>query len=250
MPSSVVFAQYLPGALFVAGILLLIVLLIVNLARRGARRSSMQEDPREFIERVRSQARHPTRAHISSSFSSAAPGLNGSATPADGSALLEFDAMVRNLMAQLDNKTTMLELLLQQADERLSLLEDALDRAPGASISPAKAATGERAATTPTGMFPLPHQESVESLLLTVDDTHEPLPRTPGASLSLQTHLPSTVPVRLVDDRSNTFPSRPNDPLSASVCELSDRGRTPVEIAQLLDEQVGKVELILALRSA
>lgn len=42
--------------------------------------------------------------------------------------------------------------------------------------------------------------------------------------------------------------SEPLDPLTRSVYELNDAGRRPVEIAQALDEQVGKVELILALR--
>ncbi len=39
------------------------------------------------------------------------------------------------------------------------------------------------------------------------------------------------------------------DPLTEEIYELADAGRTPVEIAQDLDEQVGKVELILALRA-
>ena len=38
------------------------------------------------------------------------------------------------------------------------------------------------------------------------------------------------------------------DPLTEEIYELADAGRTSVEIAQRLDEQVGKVELILALR--
>ncbi len=38
------------------------------------------------------------------------------------------------------------------------------------------------------------------------------------------------------------------DPLTGAVYELADTGRSPVEIAKELDEQVGKVELILALR--
>ena len=43
-------------------------------------------------------------------------------------------------------------------------------------------------------------------------------------------------------------PSMPLDPLTEAVYEQSDNGLTPVEIAQQLDEQIGKVELILALR--
>jgi hypothetical protein len=40
----------------------------------------------------------------------------------------------------------------------------------------------------------------------------------------------------------------PLDPLTRSVYEHADSGLSPLEIAQQLDEQVGKVELILALR--
>ena len=43
-------------------------------------------------------------------------------------------------------------------------------------------------------------------------------------------------------------PPRPLDPLTQGVYELADTGRSPLEIAQQMDEQVGKVELILALR--
>jgi hypothetical protein len=44
------------------------------------------------------------------------------------------------------------------------------------------------------------------------------------------------------------MPSPPVDSLTRSIYDMSDAGSTPVEIAQRLDEQVGKVELILALR--
>lgn len=44
--------------------------------------------------------------------------------------------------------------------------------------------------------------------------------------------------------------SRSVDPVTRAVYDLADQGRSPVEIAQALDEQVGKVELILALRAA
>jgi len=42
--------------------------------------------------------------------------------------------------------------------------------------------------------------------------------------------------------------TRPLDPLTRAVYEHADAGLGPVEIARRLDEQVGKVELILALR--
>ncbi len=45
-------------------------------------------------------------------------------------------------------------------------------------------------------------------------------------------------------------PPDPDADLKARVCELSDMGNDPIEIAKQLDEHVGKVELILALRKS
>jgi seryl-tRNA synthetase len=45
-----------------------------------------------------------------------------------------------------------------------------------------------------------------------------------------------------------TESSTPDDTLKRSVCGLADQGHDPIEIARRLNEHVGKVELILALR--
>ncbi len=47
----------------------------------------------------------------------------------------------------------------------------------------------------------------------------------------------------------STPPDPVLDPLSQSVHDLADSGQSAIQIAQSLDEQVGKVELILALRN-
>ncbi len=44
-------------------------------------------------------------------------------------------------------------------------------------------------------------------------------------------------------------PGRATDPLNERILELASEGRTPVEIAQTLNEHLGKVELILALHA-
>lgn len=44
-------------------------------------------------------------------------------------------------------------------------------------------------------------------------------------------------------------PAVPDDPLARSVYELADQGVDPPDIAQRLNEHLGKVELIMALRS-
>jgi hypothetical protein len=41
----------------------------------------------------------------------------------------------------------------------------------------------------------------------------------------------------------------PDDPLARQVYQLADTGLAPADIAQKIGEHVGKVELILALRS-
>lgn len=62
-----------------------------------------------------------------------------------------------------------------------------------------------------------------------------------GSSVETSSHNARSAPVRSV-------PKEPLDPLTRSVYELADDGRSPVEIARELDEQIGKVDLILALR--
>ena len=49
--------------------------------------------------------------------------------------------------------------------------------------------------------------------------------------------------------RQSTHADRTVDSLTLAVYERADAGRNPIEIARELEEQVGKVELILALRS-
>lgn len=45
-------------------------------------------------------------------------------------------------------------------------------------------------------------------------------------------------------------PEPPEDPLATSIYALADAGHDPIHIAQKLSQDVGKIELILALRSA
>ncbi len=68
------------------------------------------------------------------------------------------------------------------------------------------------------------------------------------ATLGLRTAPAATAPTAAAHapPRSNGGPA--NDALTQNVYELSDAGRSSLEIAQRLDEQVGKIELILALR--
>lgn len=100
--------------------------------------------------------------------------------------MAEMVETARRLGAQLDNKAQRLDTLIRHADERIAVLQGAVEAAQ---------------------------------------------PEPPPAV--------ETPPARQ---------PRPIDPLTRVIYQQADAGLSPVEIAQQLDEQVGKVELILALR--
>lgn len=67
------------------------------------------------------------------------------------------------------------------------------------------------------------------------------------AALPRETNGEETAPERPRGARDAGEPPL-RDPLAIEICRLADEGLSPVEIAQQLDEHVGKVDLILALR--
>ncbi len=157
------------------------VILMVSIRGKIARRNMNRPSPREWIEHIKAvRHRHDDAQAVS-------------AQPVD---------TARRLGAQLDNKAQRLELLLQEADERIAELSEAKDaglRAAAESVAGREGAFG--------------------------DPDHGPF-------------------------KPSHDPPRQLDPLTQGVYELADTGRSPLEIAQQMDEQVGKVELILALRDA
>lgn len=122
----------------------------------------------------------------------------------------------QRLMAQLDNKAARLEQLIADADDRMQRL---------ARSSPS------RESTTPAAP-PL----RVESI------------RPPAAPLEKQTIAPRASRQNNVSSSQTDQFHGAIDPLMRAVYDLADDGRRPIEIARELDEQVGKIELILALR--
>lgn len=95
----------LPGALMAFGVLVLIMIMIRMLKRNLSRNAPAQEGtPRERIERIRAEAsaRSPTE-----SFQA------------------DAEELTRRLGAILDNKAARLELLIEEADDRLAKLDRA-----------------------------------------------------------------------------------------------------------------------------
>ena len=226
MPSSATFglAEHLPGLLMAAGVSLLTFLLIMNLRLKIQRRAASRHISPAFAAGSAGGAgglaagEHLHR-HGSGSTRSFQP-----ATIDDPQTVAAHES-VRLLMTALDTRCKTLEVLLRQADDRIRRLEDALDDRVGASISPTRTAVPERARRAPA-------------------ETSASVSPSPAAGAVASDEAPS---VKVAPYGAEYF-SEVVDPLTANVYELADRGRTPVEIARNLDEQVGKVELILALR--
>jgi hypothetical protein len=156
----------LAPVLLVAGVVILGVLLTFGIRAKIARRNRDRPSPRELIEQVKATHEQADDAHAVASH---------------------LADTARRLSAQLDNKARRLEVLIRQADERITALSGGVNGPPLARPDAAR------------------------------DDAAPPAP-------------PAL------------------DPLTRSVYEHADTGLSALEIAQQLDEQVGKVELILALR--
>ena len=86
--------------------------------------------------------------------------------------------------------------------------------------------------------------QRLEKLIGQADERIAAMSAAPRADIHRATEAPA-------EPRPPASPvPRERDPLTRAVYELADQGRTPLEIAQELDEQVGKIELIIALRAA
>ena len=173
---SVFEGSYLPMMAVVA-VVGISVLLMISIRSKIARRNADRLSPRELIEQLKSAGRHRGDAQ---------------------SASAELLESAQQLAARLDNKAARLEVLIQQADERISLMSQLSGTGGVAQDGPSL-----------TGVAELDRA------------------RTPVAA--------NGPPISL-------------DPLTQSVYELADSGYQSIQIAQELDEQVGKVELILSLR--
>lgn len=210
MPSVNSFSQYLPHLLWIFSILILVTLALMNLRTRWARRRLTTERPREFIDRVRADAVRQA-PEASRRAAMIEPHRNKSGE-SEESGVMPAEAVERRLESELETKQAVLRTLIRQADERIAMLNGLLDRLPAASISPRRLGSQAMTSTVTRHDHDRAHR----------DDSAAAIPIIPDRPLS--------------------------DPLTSSIYELADRGRSPIEIARELNEQVGKVQLILALR--
>ncbi len=134
--------------------------------------------------------------------------------------LPEAEELAERLAARLDEKADRLERLIAQADERIDRLSPS-DRSPRSGHHLGRPSGGGGGGGGGAG--------------------------TGGASRMIE---PRPGAAAQSGARADLFASDEIDPLTRQIFRLSDEGLKPLDIAQRLDEQVGKVELILALRDA
>ncbi|MEM7228195.1 MAG: hypothetical protein AAF432_05190 [Planctomycetota bacterium] len=172
----------LSQVLMVVGVVMIGFLITISIRGKIAKRNANRPSPREHIESLKSNLHD--RQDL-------------------GALRAEMYETAQMLASQLTARTTELEQLIVDADERIAMLR---------------------------GQQPVPQAAA-----------------DPPAPLSFPTPTTSTTeesPRR----GSAPEPASDVDPLTRSVYSLADAGHDATTIARELDEQIGKVELILALR--
>lgn len=185
--------NWLPGAVAALGILLITTTLLRRWVKksRAARNHDPREKLREQRETLQNRAERDSLEHL----------------------MVEVQELTRICAAQIENRATKLEHLIELADRRLADLEQASSRRSD----------------------PLPSSAERDR---TIEARPAAMPSNRSRDWSAESDEPSE------------SPAQRRDQLAERVHELSAMGLKSVEIARQLDEQVGKVELILALRSA
>lgn len=129
--------------------------------------------------------------------------------------MAEVEQLAKRFGTQLDAKTMHMERLLDEADRKIAELKQLEQTRQHAMMLQASA---------PAHYTPPPSPSPEPPALAPAEHNPPPVAHPPAPS--------------------------PDEALKRSVCALADRGVDTVEIAKQLNEHVGKVELILALRKA
>ncbi len=211
----------------VGGVVALAVLIAVATRGKVARRQADRPTAREMIEEIKARAEG---------------GRGRSGRVPESSRDAEDLDIGRRLASQLDNKAERLEILLDEARREIDRLESILRSAAGpdpARHDPPPETPPESSSDSPWRSAALDLVDKNDADLDESDDVDSDI-RTPA-------HEVESTP-RLSHGAPQLEPEVELDPLTRSVYALADDGRSSVEIARKLDEQIGKVELILALR--
>jgi hypothetical protein len=187
--------NWMPGAVAALGIALITATLLRRWMKRN--RVSRQREPKRVLSDQRQQLQHRAERDSLEKL------------------MVEVQDLTRLCAAQIENRASKLEHLIQLADQRLQQLDRATQPSP---------------AHSPRSTRP-DHRHNFDNTAVS-----KRTERTQDWSAEA--------------DEEPVIVTRQRDQLAERVHDLSAMGLSSIEIARQLEEQVGKVELILALREA
>lgn len=150
----------------------------------------------------------------------------------------DVEELAERLAARMDERAERLERLIEMADERIAQLEYAApgtSGTPGNPGNPGNPRTHGNAESTPARVVravngPTTVRGALGRMAAETAVAPTPAPESKRVIAAAGAYAP--------------------DPINGKVYELADLGKQPAEIAAALDEHIGKVQLILALRDA
>ncbi len=237
-----------PDMLFVFGVVLLLFLMMRMLRKNhkaNARRTNSQPSPADRITNIHGQAQD-------------------SMAPAH-KVMVDAEDMARRLSASLDNKAARLELLIEEADQKLAQLNRTL---AGHASHPAQQIQPEPA-PVPQAPSPSPAR-SIDPALLDrarieqdLEDRqtrvvgridHTPTPAPIPQPISEPKPQPEPQPERHPEPQPEPTPEPASEPapepvsIQTQIAQLAAAGHSNIDIAHQLKQPIGQVELILNLR--
>ena len=212
----------LQGLLLPIGVILILMSLVMSIRKRK-KRQAQQITPGETLERLRQEK-----------------GVRGDME----SLMVEVEQMAKRVGAQLDAKAIRLERLIDEADRKLTELDNRTSHVGGRSYEADRPRD-----VSPTFYAGAMHQADGARSRSAPGAGGAAGPTASSAAKATSQDEPADFQgsddFRGPDDDS----FRGRDDLSRSVYSLADQGMDTTAIARQLGEHVGKVELILALRA-
>lgn len=200
--------------------------------------------------------RDPRRARAAAALSGtsiAAPPIDAPVLPAptvpEAQRLFQLmndaDDLSTRASAQIEEKLSRLQDLIAAAEAASSTLARHLAEVESqtASMSAMRFANADAPRSPPVFTPPQPQAQQLPVVTIPRETAHRSNPLTAGV-VAASVHRPtaSTTPVHTGAEHSGP------DPLTSEIYRLADQGLSHVEVARKLNQHVGKVELILALR--
>tara|TARA_R110002072_G_scaffold42064_21_gene119104 strand:+ start:426032 stop:426904 length:873 start_codon:yes stop_codon:yes gene_type:complete len=227
-----------PDMLFVFGVVLLLFLMMRMLRKNhkaNARRTNSQPSPADRIANIHGQAQD-----------SMAPAYK---------VMVDAEDMARRLSASLDNKAARLELLIEEADQKLALLNRTL---AGQQTQPEQTTISH---TQNLNQSPSPAR-SIDPALLDRARIEQDLEDRQTRVVGRIDHTPTPAPIPQPISEPKPQPERQPEPqpepapepapepvsIQTQIAQLSAAGHSNIDIAHQLKQPIGQVELILNLR--